>query len=281
MLRARWVLLALVWGACDDAGAPAAGDAGAVAGDASVSRADARAHGDPDAEATVSDAAPPTDAVRPRDGALAPVDGASPPDAGGSPPTPDALPPAPDAAPADPCLERVVRVGDVEVFVYEASRLDADAEGAGADDGRACSRRGVLPWIDLTAADAQAACEASGFGLCSFETWSQVCAGHGPDGPRLFPYGYAHQPGACNEHISGSGAVEPTGGRPGCVTPEGVYDLSGNVWELVSEGEKCGASWKLNAATFRVDAARCDAHYVVPGAFFAEDLGFRCCRAAR
>ncbi len=195
-------------------------------------------------------------------------------------PSPDAGVPPPDAAPPDdPCLASVVRVGNVEVFAYEASRLDADADGPGVDDTRACSVAGVWPWSGMTLADATEACQASGFDVCSGDTWFELCAGDDPDDERDFPYGDAYVAARCNDHVSGGGALEVTGVRELCRTRDGLYDMSGNLWELVAEGERRGASWKVSAATFRLDAAKCHSHFVVPPNFWAVDLGFRCCRA--
>ncbi len=180
-----------------------------------------------------------------------------------------------DAAVGGPCLAGVVRVGEVEVFAYEASRPDADGENPGVDETRACSVPGAVPWTGMTLDVATAACAASGFAVCDAETWYRVCAG--PE-ERDFPYGDAYVNARCNDHISGGGALEPTGSRPQCRTPEGIYDLSGNVWEFVAESERRGASWKVGAVTFRLDAAKCHATYVVPANFWGVDLGFRCCR---
>jgi len=191
----------------------------------------------------------------------------------------DAVSSTGDAAALAPgCLAAIVGVeteaaGEVEVFAYEASR---------ADDGgaRACSRAGATPWTDVTLAGARAACAASGFELCDGPTWQRICAGAAG---RAFPYGPVHRPGVCNDHVSGSSALELTGNRPECVTPEGVFDLSGNVWELTvaggdGGGERRGASFRVNAVTFRSDAARCDQPYVVAEDYATDDLGFRCCR---
>ena len=262
---------------CDDGGGGTAqqGADGAVGGDLGAG-ADGATGGDADGRV---DGAATDGAVGDDTGGDAPLpDGA----VGADGATHDAAPPADgaiaDAAPPDPCLAAVVRVGEIEVFAYEASRLDATAEGAGEDATRACSVAGVVPWTGMALEAAQAACGASGFEVCDAATWFRVCGGDDPDGPRLFPYGDAYVNARCNDHISGGGALEVTGSRPMCRTPEGAYDMSGNVWELVVESERRGASWKVGAATFHLDAAQCDARFDVPPAFWAEDLGFRCCR---
>lgn len=191
---------------------------------------------------------------------------------------------APDAEGAEigepvevaPCIS-TVRIGDLEVFAYEASRVDADAMSQGFDSsGGLCSRPGVLPWTGMTWPDASRECLAAGFRLCTNEEWQIACGGI--ERAWHFPYGMAHRPGTCNDHVSGSGAVEPTGDRADCRTPEGAFDMSGNVWELTVDGARRGASFKLNAVMFRTDAARCDMFYDIAEGYADDDVGFRCCR---
>jgi hypothetical protein len=216
------------------------------------------------------------------DGALA-VDAApSPPDAEVVPP--DAAPPEPDIGPLPPvtmddCLPELVRVGDLWVFPYEASRTDAAAGAEGEDTGRACSVPGVVPWVRITVEEADAACQASGMRLCSGAEWQLACDGGVEN--RAFPYGEIHRPGVCNDHVSGSGTLETTGNREDCVTADGLYDMSGNVWELTRENERRGASYRINAIMFRVDSARCDNPFAVEPEYTARDVGFRCCLPVR
>lgn len=291
----RAAILLVLLGGCDDGGGEAA--AGGIADGALL--ADGRAADGAPADGAPADGAPADAAAGDRgvnaDGApqrdVELSDGAPDPDGAGlADALADAVPDAAladaaadalaDAAPPDPCLAALVRVGAVEVFAYEASRPDADAASSGAASSRACSRPGVLPWVSVTRADARAACVASGFSLCAADAWQRICQGEPPE-PRDFPYGFAHNPAACNDHVSGAGVLEPTGARPRCVTPAGVFDLSGNAWELVEDGEEIqrrGGSYKLVAGNHHVRDADCRAAYFVSEPFFAEDLGFRCCR---
>lgn len=258
-MRLSLLLFLLVLG-CDDGSDPAQE---APQGDTAVST-DAVV----DAE---SDGPTPSDVGFSADGPEAPSDGASPDS------TADALGLDPDAAPPPMgCLGAVVQVAGVEIFQYEASRPDATGDNAGADDSAACSRPGVLPWTFLTIAEARAACEASGFRLCHGEDWQSVCTGDPPMRP--WPYGSGYQPSVCNDHINGAGMLEPTGARDGCRTPEGVFDLSGNVWEFTDEGDKRGSSYKLNAVMFRQEVTSCLQTYSVLDFFEDDDVGFRCCR---
>ncbi len=252
----RWLLLAALallgpW-ACetDEQGSIGAGsdpDGGQVA------PADAG-----DGDSGGADAAPTTDSG---DGADAALD----PDGG-----------MPGPVEVEPCVQTVT-IGDLEIFAYEASRVDATDVEPGFDESAGlCSQPGVLPWTGLTWPDANRVCMAHGFRLCTNDEWQLACAG--AERMWSFPYGPRHVDARCNEHVSGSEALEPSGARPGCRTPDGIYDMSGNVWELTMDGAKRGASFKLNAVMFRVDAARCDIFYDVNEGFADDDLGFRCCR---
>ena len=182
------------------------------------------------------------------------------------------------------CPLETILAGSVEVFAHEASRPDAGAESSGEATGAApCSRPGVLPWVDVTRADALAACEAVGFRLCTREEWKQACGGRSL---QLQPYGWEHDPGRCNDRKGGAGELQPTGAYAECVSPDGAWDMVGNVWEWVSdlgdEGQtiSTGWSWKFTAmspgATPSCDFAF---RHAMEG-YFQVDLGFRCCRDA-
>ena len=182
---------------------------------------------------------------------------------------------APDAEVDPGCLGAVVTVGDVEVFAYEASRSDSSADSAGSATDRACSKPGVLPWATITLDQARAACTASGFALCTGEDWLAVCSG---DAHRAFPYGGSHVPAACNDPVSGDAHVEVGGFHPDCHTPEGVYDMSGNLWEMTDDGQRRGASFRINPAHYQTEVAQCDGQLTIIGDGANDENGFRCCR---
>lgn len=229
-----------------------------------------------DARVDAADAAMPTGGTPTADAALAPTaDAASTPPADAGVDADAATAPPPDAA-VSPTCRQTVRVGAYEIFAYEASRPDATQAGAGADETDVCSRAGVLPWTLLTHGEATAACASAGFALCTNDQWQTACAG--PD-MELYPYGGPHADAVCNDHIAGGNALEPTGARPGCRTANGIYDLSGNVWEITAESDRRGASWRLNASTYQQEYAGCFEHVFINDAYADDDVGFRCCRA--
>jgi hypothetical protein len=126
---------------------------------------------------------------------------------------------------------------DFYIYRYEASRPDATATSAGAQEFRPCSRAGVLPWANMSFADAQAACQAVGKRLCTAIEWEAACAG--PDG-WLYPYGSAYAADACNgvdyDGIPGGGdddARLPAGSVSTCVSADGLFDMSGKFARIV------------------------------------------------
>jgi hypothetical protein len=68
--------------------------------------------------------------------------------------------------------------------------------------------------------------------------------------------------------------LDPTGFHPDCRSPIGVYDLNGNLWEHVLDGDatrvRGGAYNCSDSETFH----RCD---YVPTTWTPTALGFRCC----
>ena len=74
------------------------------------------------------------------------------------------------------CIDWVDVGGAFEIMKYEASRPDATAGSGGASTDSVCSRSGVLPWTDLTHAQAEAACSSMGARLCTEQEWHRTCS---------------------------------------------------------------------------------------------------------
>ena len=95
--------------------------------------------------------------------------------------------------------------------------------------------------------------------------------------------------GACNvrEAFAASGmsfaSEAPAGAFPRCMSADGAFDLTGNVWEWTDQPSTYqGAGWRTIAERHRDDDLVCSAQTVIrdtPG-FANADLGFRCCRDA-
>ncbi|MFH1464748.1 MAG: SUMF1/EgtB/PvdO family nonheme iron enzyme [Pseudomonadota bacterium] len=190
------------------------------------------------------------------------------------------------------------------VDIYEASRPDATATDAGTDGSRAVSQEGVMPWYsnDATAGMnpqiAAAACAAAGKRLCTPQEWELVCA----TTERLsYSYGDDYSPPICNGidtfcDCDGDGEPDgdaaypgcraecdtdfhptPTGAFLGCTNAYGVFDINGNVWEVVDTDDgyvhyRGGAFNCSNSELLH----RCDYDGVESGNF-PSAKGFRCC----
>jgi hypothetical protein len=184
---------------------------------------------------------------------------------------------------------------------------------------RAVSLRGAIPQGNITADQAAAACDASGKRLCTDAEWLRACQGPGPN-KRMFPYGgkYATDrvPGRCNDipralhppvelwlHTPadkrpGDAKTGPylmmqnacvlqrpdtltrTGSLEKCVTPEGVYDMIGELHQWTS-GRTPGGNGIFRGGYFM------DQSLNGPGCYYATtahapshwdySTGFRCC----
>jgi len=97
-----------------------------------------------------------------------------------------------------------------------------------------------IPARNVTWHQAAAYCAAIGKRLPSAHEWERAARGGG----RLFPYGDAFQQAACNtlEAPNTPNGPLPAGAMKNCVTPEGVYDMSGNVDEWTSTSRAEGSS---------------------------------------
>jgi len=164
--------------------------------------------------------------------------------------------------------------------------------------------RGELPLAMKTAGDGEAWCAERGKRLCTEEQWVRAC--QGPHG-RLYPYGDEHRESACNDdrrwlvvhwerlaqwpsevavnEAASLFQADPSGARAGCVSEEGVYDLTGNVAEWVRRSDgppKPGYDHVLKgcywAGCYHEPHPNCvfrnSAH---PGSFRTYEAGFRCC----
>jgi formylglycine-generating enzyme required for sulfatase activity len=108
--------------------------------------------------------------------------------------------------------------------------------GNWTDPVYAVSVPGVLPSTCTTWFQAEQACALSEKRLPTNQEWQRAAAGT-PDP------GFDDGVSTCN--LGNTFGPVPTGSRPGCVSSWGVYDLSGNVAEIVGDWDEqattCGA----------------------------------------
>ncbi|MFW5921275.1 MAG: MopE-related protein, partial [Polyangiales bacterium] len=194
----------------------------------------------------------------------------------------------------------------VMVMKYEASRPDATETESGQKDGYACSNPNVLPWTNVTWAEARDACCAlnpsgtcsggSEWRLCDAEDWETACeAGSSCD------WSYdsscsSSQPMTCNgeEYDCDPG----TSGDQDCLWTTGddlgpfgacyadwgsgdrIWDMSGNVkeWTNTSPGDP-DLHYIRGGSYNNVEAGRtCQFDFTVGDDSFAfPNTGFRCC----
>ena len=189
--------------------------------------------------------------------------------------------------PAATCPDRMVHLSAVGACI---DRFEAATEGRGAAEV-AVPAEGRLPRVDITWAHARRACENAGYRLCTEDEFTVACSGAlpGDEAGRSYPYGDEFEADRCNapadETLATDRELEPGGAREGCVTPEGVHDLSGNVGEWLSTAHPMGTMRATRGGNFTTypKYAVCltdfSPHYAVPE-FSSEVLGFRCCADA-
>ena len=172
--------------------------------------------------------------------------------------------------PSGPCFDHQVLIEQFCIDRYEDYVVELDEHGQerphspydviGDKRVRAKVASGVIPQAYISQVQARAACVEAGKRLCTPEEYVRAC--RGPSSKDLYPYGGMHRrPGACNEG-KGSfvalafgqdfskltyedfndpkldqmpGGLAPTGSFHACVSPEGVYDMVGNLHEWVEE----------------------------------------------
>ena len=154
---------------------------------------------------------------------------------------------------------------------------------------------GEKPVVMKTWFEAKDSCSAVGKRLCGDSEWTVACEGeeHLP-----YPYGYARNADACNidkphpevnEVALGNPATrdaeaarldqrDASGSRESCVSPYGVYDMTGNVDEWVVN--ESGAPYKsgLKGGYWGPVRTRCRPMTTAHAELFSfYQIGFRCC----
>jgi formylglycine-generating enzyme required for sulfatase activity len=98
----------------------------------------------------------------------------------------------------------------------------------------ACSLPGVIPSGHLSWYRSRWACEAQGKRLCTVFEWGYACS---DGGLHIYPYGGDFLDDVCNVGVpetEGTTEVAPTRSFGECVSVPGVWDMSGNLGEWLS-----------------------------------------------
>jgi hypothetical protein len=224
----------------------------------------------------------------------------------------------PESAPRASCPAEMAKVDGFCVDKWEAHVVELDASGGehahspyevlGGKRVRAKSAPGVVPQGYVSQVEAREACSAAGKRLCAQNEFVRACRG---PGDAFYPYGgREHQRGVCNEGkfsavtiVFGpnatnwsyenfndprlnrlAGGLAPTGAFDHCVSPEGVFDMVGNLHEWVESARDQHGHVRFRGGSYG------DAELNGPGCMYVTSAhepeyhdystGFRCCRDA-
>lgn len=143
---------------------------------------------------------------------------------------------------------------------------------------------GELPSKQLSWFQAYGACRDLGWRLCTSAEWEDACDGKPGPGGRTWPTPDGRlRPGQCNLTEHGQpGFFAPGGSFADCHTPEGVYDLLGNLWEWTDPGlrDETGRPLidKRGSAHYSAEPQPCSYSSVgTHDPAFDGTIGFRCC----
>ncbi len=134
------------------------------------------------------------------------------------------------------------------------------------------NKRGVLPRNKVSILEARQLCHQYGKRLPTISEWRQACMG--PHGYK-YPYGNKRRKKFCNV---GRRKLMPSGSFPRCKSAYGVYDMSGNVFELVEGYPKALGGGHINP----LHRCSCNAETgrSVTNSWTNRDVGFRCAKDA-
>jgi formylglycine-generating enzyme required for sulfatase activity len=193
------------------------------------------------------------------------------------------------------------RIGHCYAFLPGTRALESDATPIRTcmDELEWPNREGATPEVMMRFVEAEKMCSSVGKRLCTEFEWELAC-----EGPETlpWPYGYAHDPEACNAakefkpysearlssaepavrkaEVSRLWQGEPSGARKTCTSPFGVRDLVGNVEEWVKTSRP---QWpypsSLKGGFWAKPWAHCRGTNDSHGPMFRYyEIGFRCCK---
>jgi sulfatase modifying factor 1 len=159
------------------------------------------------------------------------------------------------------------------------------------------NKKGEYPLIYVNWFDSKKLCESDGKRLCNEEEWTFACEG---EDATPYPYGFDRDKDACVVDkswrwfdASAYGKTKdviireldklwqgvPSGSRPLCKSPFGVYDMVGNVDEYTKSTSPTGSPAILKGGYWGPVRTRCRPATRAHGpehAFYQQ--GFRCCK---
>ncbi|HED13026.1 MAG TPA: hypothetical protein ENI62_05120 [Gammaproteobacteria bacterium] len=151
--------------------------------------------------------------------------------------------------------------------------------------GQPPAGRQLHPVVLVTAADAETYCawrgsiEGKQLQLPSEAEWEK--AARGALG-RIFPWGDQFDPKRLNSEDDGPGGTEPVANRPGGISPYGVADMAGQVFEwtrTLCPGDQSKRIVKGGSWDDYPGVTRAAAHHCRPAILKHVLIGFRCVEA--
>jgi len=116
--------------------------------------------------------------------------------------------------------------------------------------------------------------------------WEWAAGGkQGTTGQKVRPYPWLEEKGEPNATLANYnkniGTTTPVGNYPEGATPEGLYDMAGNVWEwMENEHEKYPSSRACRGGSWYADALRCSSRSYGDPWVDVNDVGFRVIRSS-
>jgi formylglycine-generating enzyme required for sulfatase activity len=148
----------------------------------------------------------------------------------------------------------------------------------------------TLPASSTSWTDATHTCEVLGKRVCMESEWNFACEG---EEMRPYPYGWKRDPDVCNadrvDLFKPNGQLRDlrvgAGEKPGCVSPFGVHNMSGNLEEWTTIDASAGTTWPrpaMKGAYWQPSRNHCRANQTAHDRWYhGTETGFRCCAAAR
>lgn len=132
------------------------------------------------------------------------------------------------------------------------------------------NQKGVTPMHSIALSEARSMCNAVGKHLCTEQEWSAACGG---STDRRWSYGDTYDSKKCH-HASQQyeGGALPAGHFAECTTPDGVSDMTGNLWEWNDSGILRGGNWNFSEGIGQCRSIAKPAPHI-----HNDEIGLRCC----
>ncbi|MFP4522059.1 MAG: chitobiase/beta-hexosaminidase C-terminal domain-containing protein, partial [Fibrobacterota bacterium] len=129
--------------------------------------------------------------------------------------------------------------------------------------------KGRKPVTGVSWVEANVYCRDAGKRLCSISEWQSACAG---EDSSAYSYGQVYVSEVCNTE---SGKAQESGSFEKCKTEDGIFDLSGNLWEWV--GYSGGGYFVAGGGSDMGSRTKCSTLFPEKISVRDPGVGFRCC----